>query len=52
MLLRAQEELISVKIGKEEIESELKFVKAGVSTEEQEMRVIEDSLNMDIKKLK
>lgn len=52
MLLRLKEELISVKVGKEQIEGELKFVKDQIQMIEEEKASIEESLNQEIVSLK
>jgi len=47
MVLRIKEELISVKIGREETEGELKFLRDRVRTEEEERINIEESFNAE-----
>lgn len=52
MVLRLKEELISVKIGKEQIEGEVRFLRDRVHMEEEEKKTIEESLMTEITELR
>jgi Rab GTPase-binding effector protein 1 len=52
MVLGLKEELISVKIGKEQIEGEVKFLRDRVHMEEEEKKTIEESLMTEINDLR
>lgn len=52
MVLRMKEELISVTIGKEEIESEMKFLRDRIQTEEEQRNNVEESFNIEINALR